>query len=66
MNYLRVWDQKEYAKKQYAEIGVNPWIPGKRADACIECGTCEDKCPQVIAVMDQLKECHQVLGSSAD
>jgi predicted aldo/keto reductase-like oxidoreductase len=63
MNHLRVWDLTAFAKQQYAEIGVNPWIPGKRADACIECGTCEEKCPQVIAVMDQLKECHRVLGA---
>jgi len=63
MNHYQVWDLKEYAKARYAEIGVNPWIPGKRADACIECGACEDKCPQSIAIIDQLKECQKLLGS---
>ena len=63
MNYHQVWDMKQYAKEHYAEIGVNPWIPGKRADACIECGTCEDKCPQNIGIMDQLKECRRLLES---
>ena len=58
-----MWDLEEYAKVRYAEIGVNPWIPGKRADACIECGACEDKCPQSIAIIDQLKECQKLLGS---
>lgn len=63
MNHHQVWDLKEYARARYAEIGVNPWIPGKRADACIECGACEDKCPQSIAIMNQLKECQKLLGS---
>jgi predicted aldo/keto reductase-like oxidoreductase len=63
MNHYQVWDLKEYAKARYAEIGVNPWIPGKRADACIECGACEDKCPQSIAIIDQLKECQKLLGN---
>ncbi len=63
MNHLRVWDLPAFAKQQYAEIGVNPWIPGRRADACIECGTCEDKCPQMIPVMEQLQECHEILGA---
>ena len=62
MNYRQVWDLKDFAKHQYAQIGKNPWIKGKRADACSECGTCEDKCPQLIPIVEQLKECHSVLG----
>jgi uncharacterized protein len=62
MNYYRIYDIKEYARNGYAEIGVNEWVPGTKADACIECGECETKCPQNIQIIDQLKECHEVLG----
>jgi predicted aldo/keto reductase-like oxidoreductase len=62
MNYHEVWDLKEYARGQYAAIGSNQWLPGKRADACTECGDCETKCPQRIAIREQLKQCHRVLG----
>lgn len=62
MNYHQVWDLKQYARSQYAQIGQNQWLPGKRADACTECGDCEAKCPQHIAIREQLKQCHRVLG----
>lgn len=61
MNYYRIYDIKDYARNGYAEIGVNEWVPGTKADACIECGECETKCPQKIQIIDQLKECHEVL-----
>ena len=34
----------------------------EKADACTECGECEEKCPQKIKIMEKLKECHQALG----
>jgi len=64
MNYYRIYGIHDYAQKGYAEIGVNEWIPGKRADACTECGLCEEKCPQKIEIRQQLKESHDVLKSS--
>jgi len=62
MNYYRIYDIKDYARNGYAEIGVNIWVPGTKADACIECGECETKCPQKIQIIDQLKDCLDVLG----
>jgi uncharacterized protein len=62
MNYHKVYGITEYARKGYADIGVSPWSPGKRADACTECGLCESKCPQNIQIRSQLKESHQALG----
>ena len=63
MNYLQVWDLKQFARQQYSQIGQSEWLKGKRADACIECGTCEDKCPQIIPIIEQLKVCRRLLGS---
>jgi predicted aldo/keto reductase-like oxidoreductase len=32
------------------------------AEACIECGKCEPKCPQDIPIREQLKEVRETLG----
>ena len=61
MNYHKVYNITDYAKEQYRLIGENDWMKGKRADACVECGKCEKKCPQHIPIMSQLKETHKAL-----
>jgi len=40
------------------------WMSGKQVDACIECGECEEKCPQNIQIKDQLKEAHRALSQA--
>jgi uncharacterized protein len=35
---------------------------GKPADACIECGECETKCPQHLPIREQLKDAHAALN----
>jgi predicted aldo/keto reductase-like oxidoreductase len=32
-----------------------------RADACIECGSCEDLCPQHLTIIEYLKDAHAYL-----
>lgn len=61
MNQKRVYELDGISKDGYAGIGSNPWTQGKKADACIECGICETKCPQKIKIMQQLKESHEAL-----
>ena len=36
--------------------------PEQRASACIECGACEEKCPQHIPIREELKNVHQRLS----
>ena len=62
MNYHRVYELTEYARKQYAEIGVHPWKRGEKASACIGCGACEEKCPQHLHIREQLAETASTLG----
>jgi predicted aldo/keto reductase-like oxidoreductase len=54
-----LWDQ---AREAYNE----GWREsrGQRADACIECGECEEKCPQQIPIREQLREAHNALNKS--
>ncbi|MEE4195399.1 MAG: aldo/keto reductase [Anaerolineae bacterium] len=69
MNWYKVWGMEEEAKKAYARFGEEGfWMPygkvdGLNAEACIQCGECEPKCPQNIPIIDQLEETAAALGS---
>ena len=57
-NEARVYGLWDQAREYY-----RAWerVSGERADACIECGICEEKCPQHIPIREQLKEAHAAL-----
>ena len=67
MNYYNVWGLAEHAKKEYNRLGEKKISDGSRveawAEACIECGECEPKCPQDIPIREQLKETATALSS---
>jgi predicted aldo/keto reductase-like oxidoreductase len=60
MNLHRVWGLTESARERYARLSSGEDITD--ASACVECGQCEEKCPQKIAIIEQLKESHRALG----
>ena len=62
MNYYRVYGLKEHGQRHYDAIG-NGRVTGAKADACVECGECEEHCPQHIEIREQLKECLATFGS---
>jgi uncharacterized protein len=64
MNYHRVYHITDFSREQYAGIGKESWDKGRKADECIECGVCEDHCPQKIEIRRQLKECHETLAAT--
>jgi len=65
MNYYKVWKLEELARRYYKGLGtrkkddetVEAW-----AEACVQCGECEPKCPQNIPIVEQLKETHDTLS----
>ena len=61
MNYHRIYGLLEHAQHLYNSIGHGN-VKGAKADACVECGACEEHCPQHIAIREQLKECRVVFG----
>jgi hypothetical protein len=65
MNYQRVYGITDFAREGYKAIGNKPWSPGHNAGECIECGVCEDYCPQKIGIRRQLKESHEALSVHA-
>jgi hypothetical protein len=53
-----------YEAKDRARMAYNQWIrEEERANCCLQCGECEAKCPQGIAIMDWLEKAHDLLGA---
>jgi predicted aldo/keto reductase-like oxidoreductase len=61
-NDARVYGLTDYARKQYESWKGRLPDGGMQADACIECGECEEKCPQNIPIRAQLPEAHEYLA----
>ena len=66
VNNGRVYGLWTHARKAYANLIKNQERPnrGKPATACADCGACEPKCPQKIAIRQQLKDAHEALTSA--
>jgi predicted aldo/keto reductase-like oxidoreductase len=58
----QIYGFREGAKHSYSLIGKNPWAPGENTAACVECAECLEKCPQGIAIIEQLRKAHEVLS----
>ena len=51
-----------YEKPDLARDGYN-WVPEEaRANGCIQCQECEEKCPQSIVISEWMPTVHAVLG----
>ncbi len=62
MNYHRVWGLTTHAKQLYRRLGPDNKQGKMDASACVECGECEEKCPQNIPIIERLKESHAALS----
>lgn len=66
MNYYRVYGLKDHAAWEYRHLGQRKVDGQPRpawAEACLECGECEPKCPQKIEIIRQLKETREALSA---
>jgi predicted aldo/keto reductase-like oxidoreductase len=52
-----------YGRPDKARRSYSVWLPeDERASACVECGECEELCPQGIPISEWMPRVHQVLG----
>ena len=58
LNTGAMFENMEYAKGQYKTFMTGD----KKASTCIECGACEEKCPQHIEIRNMLKEVIKKFG----
>ena len=58
-NYYTVYGLQEYAIEEYRKLVE----AGQDASACVECETCLDRCPQHIAIPEQLREVRNLFSS---
>lgn len=58
-NEAKIYGDEEVARGSYS------WLDEKeRADLCVECGECLDKCPQQIQIPEWLAKAHELLRSA--
>jgi predicted aldo/keto reductase-like oxidoreductase len=59
---LRAYDLVDWCKDRYKFMGnAGTWYPGVKADRCTECGDCEPRCPEGLAIVRLLKALHEDL-----
>ncbi|MCK5801647.1 MAG: aldo/keto reductase [Lentisphaeria bacterium] len=67
-NILRGYGNKDYSKLEYQKMREQRhWadFPGKSAEACVECGACEKRCPENLPIIEHLKRAHTQLTADA-
>jgi len=55
LNYYKQYGLVEWARGRYKAVEV-------KADACVECDQCKEKCPYNLDVPELLKEAHKILS----
>jgi hypothetical protein len=63
-NIMRGYGNTGYSRGEYGKMreGLH-WADyrGKSAEACTECGECEEKCPEKLSIREDLKKAHAEL-----
>ncbi len=60
-NTFKMYGDEDGAKRSYNQRTK----PENRADQCVECGQCEQACPQQIKIIDWLKKTHAFLSETS-
>ncbi|MFW6006837.1 MAG: aldo/keto reductase [Bacillota bacterium] len=60
MNYNQVYGLTDHAESRYQELLENE--EKISPEECVECGNCEEQCPQDLNIIEKLKETHKTLA----
>jgi len=61
LNRATMYDKFDEARRRYARMSDE-----EKANACIQCRVCEEKCPQSIPISEWMVVVHDVLGKGID
>ena len=61
--YHNVYGMKDLAKKTWENYVNNEKKPGCTSADCVDCGMCEEKCPQHLKIRELLKKVEPILES---
>ncbi len=61
MNFYKIYGIEDWARQEYERLRFGHFRGS--VDLCVECGECEEKCPQKISIRDELKKAHTLLSN---
>lgn len=61
MSAVRDFKQYEIADDNYKQWLNNRWISLKNLNNCTECGLCEEKCPQKLPIISEIRKATEIL-----
>ncbi|MBV5260296.1 aldo/keto reductase [Synechococcus moorigangaii CMS01] len=62
-NLAIAFDLQNYGEYRYQMLeNAGHWFPGKKANACTECGDCLPRCPNQLPIPQLLQDAHQRLN----
>jgi predicted aldo/keto reductase-like oxidoreductase len=57
------YDMQGYGEYRYQMLeNAGHWFPGRKGNACTECGDCLPRCPENLAIPRLLQDAHQRLN----
>lgn len=59
INDIRCWGWEDRARTRYENI------KGKKADACVQCGKCEEACTQQLNIMQEMSSVNSMFGKQS-
>ena len=62
-NLVIAYDMKGYGEYRYQMLeNAGHWFPGRKGNACTDCGDCLPRCPENLAIPTLLRDTHQRLN----
>lgn len=62
-NVAIAYDMQNYGEYRYQMLEkAGHWFPGRKGNACTECGDCLPRCPEHLAIPQLLQDAHQRLN----
>jgi uncharacterized protein len=58
----KVFKSESSARRILDRMGKDPLLPGNKYSECVQCGKCEERCPQGLDIMKMMREMKSIFG----